>query len=177
MRLTVFLLLFLLFSPLNSEAVEISRNGAFSVRKIDAPGDRGKKQSVCKLDISMTLADRESGKSKKGSSGSVAVLSLYPNDDFHSELFTLRDPVGLARNKVKIQFDEDRAETFEFLPDEARKDEYWRWQYLRDARDLLDKVANKNLMRISFSNGREWWRFKLPLRGTHRMVKKLKQCR
>ncbi len=147
------------------EAQEILRKGHFTVRKVDG---------VCKLEITMSMVDREG--STSSNRDPVAILALFADPDFYGELFTERRRVGMARKEVLIGFDMDPDMKTPFV-ETPGKDRHWRWQYLETPRNILDDVANRNAIRVAFHNGNQWWRFKVSLKGTARIVRRLKSCR
>ena len=151
-----FLMAFVTWSDL--QAKEIFKKGHFTVRKVEG---------TCKLEILLHKSDREP----------AAILALFPSDDYYGELFTEKPRIGLARGKVSVSFDRDKAQSIPFVPDAAAKDSYWRWQYLETTQGLLVNVRRKNNMTISFSNGKRKFKYSVSLKGSSRAVKALQRCR
>lgn len=150
-----------------AQSQEILKKNHFTIRKIGDP---------CKLEITFSMADLVE---KKGSKREyVAILSLFNDDKYLSEFFTDRQRIGMAREKLVVQFDREKPIVVPFQSNQDGKDRYWRWRYLDESKSstLLENVARKNSMRIKFTNGNSWWEFKIPLKGTSRIVKQLKRC-
>lgn len=138
----------------------------------------------CALSISLTVADRiqAQGKSvdaadRAGAEEDVlAILMLYATDNYYGQLFTERKRVGLARKKVEILFDNAAPRKVHFVSKADDHDDHWRWQYLKETEGLLDAIRKKNRMRVVFSNGKDWFRFKISLKGSSRAVTQLEKC-
>ncbi|MBF0623162.1 MAG: hypothetical protein HQL54_14690 [Magnetococcales bacterium] len=169
MRWAIILLFGLALLPVDLWASNvILQENHFTIRKVD---------KVCKLDVAFSMKDLEGGANQSQNvNGMVSILGLFSKGEFFGELFTRRDVIGLARKKVQIQFDRAKPLTINFVPGSDSKDQYWRWQYLEETRGLLDNIARKNTMRVSFSNGNENWKFKIGLKGTAKIVRTLRRC-
>lgn len=140
------------------QAKEVYKSGHFTVRKVE---------STCKLEILLHRSDREP----------AAILALFPSDDYYGELFTEKPRIGLAKDKVSIGFDSGAAQEIPFVPDAAAKDNYWRWQYLETTQGLLTDVRRKNSLSVSFSNGKETFKYTVSLKGSSKAVSALQRCR
>lgn len=141
-------------------AQEVYHDGAFTVRKVEG---------VCKLEIAL---------STNPSNETNVILALFSSDDYYGELFTEKDSVGLAQQEVDFRFDTGAVVTIPFVRSSEGKDNHWRWQYLENARGLLDDVAAKNQMRMSFRNqDNKMFKTALPLKGSSKAVQSLKSCR
>ncbi|MBF0294289.1 MAG: hypothetical protein HQL96_03800 [Magnetococcales bacterium] len=137
---------------------EIYKNGRYTVRKVEG---------ACKLEIVLSKNERDF----------QAILALFPSDDYYGELFTEREKVGLARDKVLIAFDNGKPRAIPFIPDADAKDSFWRWQYLEDTQELLGSIQKKGEMRVSFSNGTRNFEFAVPLKGSGKAIQALRNCR
>ncbi|MBF0127778.1 MAG: hypothetical protein HQM02_11275 [Magnetococcales bacterium] len=153
----------LVFLPWNGHGAEnsykeIYKNGRYTVRKVEG---------TCKLEIVLSKNERDF----------QAILALFPSDDYYGELFTERDKVGLARDKVLIAFDSGKPRPIPFIPDADAKDSFWRWQYLEDTQEILSMIQKKGEMRVSFSNGTKNFEFTVPLKGSGKAIAALRSCR
>ncbi|MBF0212458.1 MAG: hypothetical protein HQM00_02705 [Magnetococcales bacterium] len=137
---------------------EVYKNGRFTVRKVEG---------ACKLEILLAKNEKDH----------QAILALFPSEDYYGELFTEREKVGLARDKVLISFDNGKPRSIPFVPDADAKDSYWRWQYLEDTQELLAMIQKRGEMRVSFSNGTKTFEFAIPLKGSGKAVAALRGCR
>ncbi|MEO5330574.1 MAG: hypothetical protein H7839_01015 [Magnetococcus sp. YQC-5] len=153
----------LVFLPWNAQSAdnsykEVYKNGRYTVRKVEG---------ACKLEIVLSKNDRDF----------QAIMALFPSDDYYGELFTEREKVGLARDKVLIAFDNLKPRSIPFVPDADAKDSYWRWQYLEDTQELLTMIQKRGEMRVSFSNGTKTFEFVVPLKGSGKAIAALRSCR
>ncbi|OSM00366.1 hypothetical protein [Magnetofaba australis] len=166
MRFTTIALLAALTFPIahTAQAAKvIYESGAFAVRKVTTDD---KNKEICKLEVSMEL------------DGQVAAyLALFESRDYYGELFTERKRIGLARESVKIAFDDEAARDIPFANGLAGMDADWRWQYLEDTNNLLDNVKRKNKMRVTFNNGAKDYSFDISLKGSSKAVKELRRCK
>ncbi|MBF0629156.1 MAG: hypothetical protein HQL91_13140 [Magnetococcales bacterium] len=137
---------------------EVYKNGRFTVRKVEG---------ACKLEILLAKNERDH----------QAILALFPSEDYYGELFTEREKVGLARDKVLIGFDNGKPRSIPFVPEADAKDSYWRWQYLEDTQELLGQIQKRGEMKISFSNGTKTFDYAVPLKGSGKAVAALRSCR
>ncbi len=137
---------------------EIYKQDRYTVRKVEG---------ACKLEIVLSKNEQDF----------QAILAVFPSDDYYGELFTERDKIGLARDKVMITFDKTKPRSIAFVPDASAKDSYWRWQYLEDTQELLMLIQKKNRMQVSFSNGTKNFDFTVPLKGSGKAVSALRSCR
>ncbi|MBF0341986.1 MAG: hypothetical protein HQL95_13645 [Magnetococcales bacterium] len=137
---------------------EVYKNGRYTVRKVEG---------ACKLEILLAKNDRDH----------QAILALFPSEDFYGELFTEREKVGVARDKVLISFDNGKPRSIPFVPDADAKDSFWRWQYLEDTQELLAMIQKRGEMRVSFSNGTKTFEYTVPLKGSGKAIAALRGCR
>lgn len=159
MRFSFVLALILALIPWNGlQAREVYKRDHYTVRKVEG---------TCKLEILLHQGDREP----------AAILALFLTDDFYGELFTEKPRIGLARDSVRVQFDNDPPQSIPFVPDAASKDIYWRWQYLESTQGLLELIRKKNTMVVSFSNGKKHFKYRVTLRGSGKAVAALRRCR
>ena len=159
MHCIMILLGLLLIAPWsNLDAQEVYKNGRYTVRKV---------KDSCKLEILLNKSDQDP----------AALLALFPNDLYYGELFTEKKRVGAARANVHIRFDQEKGSTFPFVADASAQDDYWRWQYLKNTRGLLNKISRGNTMTLSFSNGKKTFEYIVPLKGSSNAVLSLRRCR
>ncbi|MBF0138234.1 MAG: hypothetical protein H7833_09820 [Magnetococcus sp. DMHC-1] len=159
MRFALILSLMLLLLPVESQAQEIYQKDIFTVRKLEG---------VCKLEIAMSLERRP-----------VVILALFDGSKYYDELFTTRDPIGLAKGPMVLQFDQEPQIQVEFAPGLNAKDEHWEWQYLnlkKETLQLLEEVKRRRTMEVRFSNGTKEFQFSVPLKGSTKAVKAMKDC-
>lgn len=159
MRFAVLLLGLLVWFPASGlHAQEVYKNGRYTVRKV---------QGACKLEILLHQGDRQA----------AAILALFPSERYYGELFTEKKRIGKARNKAVIQFDNESTRNVAFVPDASAEDDFWRWQYLENTQGLLSLISRKMEMKLSFYNGKEWYRYSVSLKGSSKAVLALRQCR
>ncbi|MBF0402032.1 MAG: hypothetical protein HQL90_14870 [Magnetococcales bacterium] len=159
MRYTLVLIGLLILLPWGElQAREIYKNGPYTVRKTE--------EKICKLEISLH-------KQKEP----VAILALFPSNEYYGEMVTERARIGLARKNMSIQFDREQPRKMVFLANSAEKDDRFRWQYLDNTQGLLKKVAQKRTMTVSFSNGKTPFKYVVSLKGSAKAVKALRRCR
>lgn len=137
---------------------EVYKNGRYTVRKVEG---------ACKLEIVLAKNEKDF----------QAILALFPSDDYYGELFTEREKVGVARDKVLISFDNSKPRSIPFVPDAEAKDSYWRWQYLEDTQEILPMIQKRGEMRVSFSNGTKTFEYVVPLKGSGKAIAALRGCR
>lgn len=158
MRFSFILALTLALLPWGDlHAREIYKSGHYTVRKVEG---------TCKLEIQL----------HKGEGEPAAILALFPSDDFYGELFTEKPRIGVARDGVRIRFDNDKARNIAFVPDAEAKDSYWRWQYLESTDGVLDQITKKNTLSVSFSNSKKSFKYSVSLKGSGKAVSALRQC-
>lgn len=153
----------LIFLPWNGHSAEnsykeIYKKDRYTIRKVEG---------ACKLEIVLSKNERDF----------QAILAVFPSDDYYGELFTEREKVGLAKDKVLISFDNSKPRSIPFIPNADAKDSYWRWQYLEDTQELLMMIQKRNEMHVSFSNGTKTFEFTVPLKGSGKAVSALRNCR
>ncbi|MEG3638336.1 hypothetical protein [Magnetococcus sp. PR-3] len=162
MRFLLVPLLMLMLIPTQAAARVDYEDGPFAVREV-----KDGKKTVCKLEISLYKDGRI-----------AAYLALFNSENYYGELFTERRRIGKARNKVTVQFDDEPQQTIKFVEEAPGMDTDWRWQYLElnQPKTMVDNVARKRKMKISFFNGKETFKFNIPLKGSSKAVKRLKRC-
>lgn len=162
-------------------ADEVYHSDRFTVRKLD---------KVCKVEINIRRGDNKepakggakppAGKPAEGEKGSpddtVAILALFADDGYYSELFTERNLIGQVKDKLKISFDQEKDKEIAFVNNPPGQDKHWRWQYLEDSSGLLDLIRKKKEIAIAFSNGTRAFNFAVPLTGSTKALTALKQC-
>jgi hypothetical protein len=162
MRFSIVLALLLALVPwseLRAASDVYYQKGRYTVRKVEG---------TCKLEIALHYGKKQSS----------AILALFPTDDYYGEFFTQKDAIGLANQKVKIQFDKSKPTNIPFVLDAAQKDGYWAWQYLESTDGVLRNVAKKRNMIIRFSNVKgKKYKYTVPLSGSSKAVKSLRKCR
>ncbi|MBF0438731.1 MAG: hypothetical protein HQL93_06365 [Magnetococcales bacterium] len=163
MHFSWFFVALLIFLPWNGHGaensyMEVYKDERFTVRKVEG---------ACKLEIVLSKNERDF----------QAILALFPSEDYYGELFTEREKVGLARDKVLVSFDKGKQKSIPFVPDSDAKDSYWRWQYLEDTQELLAQIRKQSEMHVSFSNGTKTFTFNVPLKGSGKAVTALRNCR
>ena len=163
MRFSIVLALLLALVPwgdLGAASDVYYQKGRYTVRKVEG---------TCKLEIAL-----HHGKKKQSS----AILALFPTDDYYGEFFTQKDTIGLASQKVRVQFDKQKPINIAFVLDAAQKDGYWAWQYLDSTDGILRKVAKKSKLTVRFSNVKgEKFKYYISLSGSGNAVKALRKCR
>ena len=142
----------------NLDAQEVYKNGRYTVRKV---------KDSCKLEILLNKSDQDP----------AALLALFPNDLYYGELFTEKKRIGMARAKLRIQFDQEKEQEIDFVADASAQDDYWRWQYLKNTQGLLRKISRGKEMTLSFSNGKQEFKYIVPLKGSSNAVLSLRRCR
>ncbi|MEO5346921.1 MAG: hypothetical protein H7834_11165 [Magnetococcus sp. YQC-9] len=155
---TVIFLFFLAIPGAESSYKEVFKSGRYTVRKVEG---------TCKLEILLAKNEKDH----------QAILALFPSEDYYGELFTEREKIGLARDKVLISFDNSKPRSIPFVPDADAKDSFWRWQYLEDTQELLAQIQKRGEMRVSFSNGTKTFEYVVPLKGSGKAVAALRGCR
>lgn len=125
-----------------------------------------KVMEVCKLEITLSKNEQDYH----------AILSLFNSDNYYNELFTERKRIGLATKEILFAFDSKKAHRISFVPDANAKDSYWHWQYLQESHDLLNLVKKMNEMHVTFSTNKKTFKFTVPLKGSGKAVKALKNC-
>ena len=159
MRFTFVLLGILTLFPWSDlDATEVYKSGRYTVRKV---------KDTCKLEILLHKNDREP----------AAILALFPSDLYYGELFTEKKRIGMARQEITIQFDQEPSRVIAFVPDAASKDDFWRWQYLDNTQGLLSMISRRREVTVSFSNGKNRFQYKVSLKGSSKAVLALRQCR
>ncbi|MBF0143871.1 MAG: hypothetical protein HQL59_10500 [Magnetococcales bacterium] len=158
MRWFPYLVVVLGLLPGNLGAKEYFQQGPFTVRKVEG---------VCKMEIA--LSDK--------SGDTLALLALFPTDEYYAELFTDRKRVGIARKNLTIGFDDRKGVPIAFVPDSEGKDKFWRWQYLDNSQELLAEVRRRDKMSVNFSNGNQNFRLSVRLTGSAKAVDSLRKCR
>ncbi|ABK46176.1 hypothetical protein Mmc1_3691 [Magnetococcus marinus MC-1] len=162
MRFLLVPLLMLMLIPTQAAARVVYEDGPFAVREV-----KDGTKTICKLEISLYKEDRI-----------AAYLALFNNENYYGELFTERRRVGKARNKVTVQFDDEPEQSIKFVEEAPGMDTDWRWQYLElnQPSAVIDSIARKRHMKISFFNGMETFEFSIPLKGSSKAVKRLQRC-
>ncbi|MBF0416806.1 MAG: hypothetical protein HQL86_00960 [Magnetococcales bacterium] len=155
---TVMALFFLAVPGAESSYKEVYKSGRYTVRKVEG---------TCKLEILLAKNEKDH----------QAILALFPSEDYYGELFTEREKIGLARDKVLISFDNSKPRSIPFVPDADAKDSFWRWQYLEDTQEILSMIQKRGEMRVSFSNGTKTFEYVVPLKGSGKAVAALRGCR
>ena len=159
MHFIMILLGLLLIAPWsNLDAQEVYKNSRYTVRKV---------KDTCKLEILLNKSDRDP----------AAILALFPNDLYYGELFTEKKRIGMARDKLRIRFDRGEEQAFGFVANASAKDDYWRWQYLENTQGLLSKISRGKEMTLSFSNGKQEFKYIVSLKGSSNAVLSLRRCR
>jgi hypothetical protein len=162
MRFSIVLALLLALAPwgeLSAASDVYYQKGRYTVRKVEG---------TCKLEIALHHGKKQAS----------AILALFPNEDYYGEFFTQKKAIGLAKNKVQIQFDKQKPLNISFVLDAAQKDGYWSWQYLENTDGVLRNVAKKRNMTVRFSNSKgEKYKYSVPLSGSGKAVKSLRKCR
>ncbi|MBF0162608.1 MAG: hypothetical protein HQL88_10000 [Magnetococcales bacterium] len=159
MRFSLVLLGLLTLLPWSDlQAREIFKSGRYTVRKVE---------STCKLEILLHDGDQEP----------AAILALFPSDEYFGEMFTEKNRIGVAQKKVRIQFDQEKARDIPFIADASAKDNYWRWQYLENTQGLLNMLGKHSKMIVSFSNGKNMFKYTVSLKGSGKAVLALRHCR
>jgi hypothetical protein len=165
MRFSIVLALMLALVPwgdLTAASDVYFQKGRYTVRKVEG---------TCKLEISLHY-------DSQGKKQSSAILALFPSDDYYGEFFTQKESIGLARQKVQIQFDKEKPVNIPFVLDAAQKDGYWAWQYLESTDGILHQVAKKRDMIVRFSNVKgKPYKYTISLTGSGKAVKSLRKCR
>ena len=162
MRFSIVLALLLALVPwgdLGAASDVYYQKGRYTVRKVEG---------TCKLEIALHHGKKQSS----------AILALFPTDDYYGEFFTQKDTIGLASQKVRVQFDKQKPVNIAFVLDAAQKDGYWAWQYLDSTDGILRKVAKKSKLTVRFSNVKgEKFKYSISLSGSGNAVKSLRKCR
>jgi hypothetical protein len=162
MRFSIVLALMLALVPWNDllAASDVYyQKGRYTVRKVEG---------TCKLEIALHHGKKQSS----------AILALFPTDDYYGEFFTQKDSIGLAKQKVQIQFDKHKPSNIPFVLDASQKDGYWAWQYLESTDGILQQVAKKRQMIVRFSNTKgKKYKYTISLSGSGKAVKSLRKCR
>ncbi|MBF0401203.1 MAG: hypothetical protein HQL90_10595 [Magnetococcales bacterium] len=159
MRFSLVLLGLLVMLPWGDlQAREIYKGGRYTVRKVEG---------TCKLEILLHEGDREP----------AAILALFPSDEYFGEMFTEKARIGVAQKKVRIQFDQEKPRDIPFIADASAKDNYWRWQYLENTQGLLNLLAKRSKMIVSFSNGKSLFKYTISLKGSSKAIMALRHCR
>ena len=159
MRFAVVLLGLVVLLPWSDLAAqEVYKSGRYTVRKV---------KETCKLEVLLHNGDREP----------AAILALFPSDLYYGELFTEKKRIGMAREKMRIHFDQEQSRDVTFVPKASSKDDYWRWQYLENTQGLLSMISRKREMLVSFSNGKSLFKYTVALKGSSKAVLALRQCR
>ena len=159
MRFSLVLLGLLMLLPWGDlQAREIYKSGRYTVRKVE---------STCKLEVLLHEGDREP----------AAILALFPTDEYFGEMFTERARIGVAQKKVRIKFDKLKPRDIFFITDATAKDNYWRWQYLENTQGLLSLLSKHREMVVSFTNGKNLFKYTVSLKGSSKAVLALRHCR
>ena len=159
MRFSLVLLGLLMLLPWGDlQAREIYKSGRYTVRKVE---------STCKLEVLLHEGDREP----------AAILALFPTDEYFGEMFTERARIGVAQKNVRIKFDKLKPRDIFFITDAAAKDNYWRWQYLENTQGLLSLLSKHREMVVSFTNGKNLFKYTVSLKGSSKAVLALRHCR
>ena len=153
-----FLGLLVMFPWSTLQAREVYTSGPYTVRQ--------EEKGTCMLDIALHKRQEP-----------VAILVLFPSDEYYGEIVTERARIGSAKKKVRVQFDKGKPVDIRFLANAADKDEHFRWQYLVNTRGLLRKVSKHGKMTVSFSNGSSRFKYTVSLKGSARAVRALRRCR
>ncbi len=168
------ILLFAICSfPSALQAREIYQNGRYTVRTME---------ETCKLEIALYASDRVygQGSGRRGTHGGqgdvIAFLGVFPSDDYFGELITSRERIGKAKKGLAIRFDGRRTHEISIHEGDEGQNDHWRWRYIVYRERFLKMIRKSRAMEILFSNGRHWFRFRVPLKGSARAVRKLKAC-
>lgn len=161
MRFSIVLALLLAWVPWGDlQASDVYyQDGRYTVRKVEG---------TCKLEIALHHGKKQSS----------AILALFPTDDYYGEFFTQKESIGLAAQRIQLQFDGAKPMDIPFVLDAAQKDGYWAWQYLESTDGVLNLVAKKREMVVRFSDARgQKYTYEVSLSGSGKAVTSLKNCR